>query len=68
MPVAKNPQWSESKGVCNMPMILENPGGRMSDRDHMAVLKAAADPDRVAAAWVRSDKPDFDRAFPSPLP
>ena len=49
-------------------MILENPGGRMSDRDHMAVLKAAADPDRVAAAWVRSDKPDFDRAFPSPLP
>ena len=68
MPVAKNPLWPERKGVRNMPMILENPGGRIFDRDHMAALKAAADPDRVAATWVRSDKPDFDRAFPSPLP
>ena len=59
MPVAKNPLWPERKGVRNMPMILENPGGRMSDRDHMAALKAAA--------WVRSGKPDFDKAVRSLL-
>jgi hypothetical protein len=67
MPVAKNSLWPERKGVCNMPMILENPGDRMSERDHMAALKFAADPDRFAAAWVRPDKPDFDKAVRSLL-
>ena len=60
MPAAKNPVWPERKGVCIMPMILENPGGRMYDRDHMAALKAAA--------WVRSGKPRFDKAVRSLLP
>jgi hypothetical protein len=48
-------------------MILENPEGGMSDRNHIAALKAAADPDRVAAAWCRPDKPGFDRAVRSLL-
>jgi hypothetical protein len=42
-----------------MPMILENPRGRISDRNRIAALKAAA--------WVRPKRLGFDKAVRSLL-